>query len=297
MRFSQLECLVAVVNTGSVTAAAQKLFMSQQAVSASIKQLEEDLQCVLMVRNKKGIYLTEKGLETVEFARHILQEKENFCKKIKQDNLEEQIMINICSTSSVINVVLPNVIDRMEAQKYKVSISITLADKLDTVFNQVENGNSDIGLLTFNADELPEYFADFTENQELEILAQDEMIAVLNKKFISSDLVQISRKEITSRRTSYYNIIPTKNNLELAKKIGIVWSNDAEFHRAMLERNGTIVLMPSFAYQFFFSTKKYSALSFSDLEAPLVHVAVYRKDTVEYVKEFINLIRLEMHIK
>lgn len=40
MRFEQLNCLVEIAETGSITAAAQKLFISQQAVSTSVKQLE-----------------------------------------------------------------------------------------------------------------------------------------------------------------------------------------------------------------------------------------------------------------
>ena len=41
MRFEQLECLLAVEETGSFVGAAQKLFLTQQAVSMSMKQLEQ----------------------------------------------------------------------------------------------------------------------------------------------------------------------------------------------------------------------------------------------------------------
>ena len=43
MRFEDLNCLVAVAETGSITAAAKRIFISQQAVSANIKKLEEEL--------------------------------------------------------------------------------------------------------------------------------------------------------------------------------------------------------------------------------------------------------------
>ena len=32
-------------------------------------------------------------------------------------------------------------------------------------------------------------------------------------------------------------------------------------------------------------------------EFPLLHAAVYRKDAPKYIQEFVNMIRLEMHMK
>ena len=43
MRFEQLRCLQEIAKTGSITSAAKNLFISQQAVSASVKHLEEEM--------------------------------------------------------------------------------------------------------------------------------------------------------------------------------------------------------------------------------------------------------------
>ncbi len=85
MRFEQLNCLVEIAETGSITAAAQKLFISQQAVSTSVKQLEQELGQTLFVRNKSGISFTAKGEETVNFARKILADKEEFVSRMRID--------------------------------------------------------------------------------------------------------------------------------------------------------------------------------------------------------------------
>ena len=50
MRFEQLECLLAVEETGSFVGAAQRLFLTQQAISMSMKQLEQELGQPLLVR-------------------------------------------------------------------------------------------------------------------------------------------------------------------------------------------------------------------------------------------------------
>ena len=299
MRFEQLKCIVEVANTGSITAAAKRLFISQQAVSMNIKQLEEELHCTLLIREKDGVSFSPKGQDTVQFAKKMLNDKEIFCNRMRQtEETDEIVQINICSISSVTNVVLPNVLDRMEAKQRKISLRITLKDELDALFHHVQNNQCDVGLLTFNKDELTERFVQYAVDLQMETLAIDEMAYVINKKTLNNDIAQITQEEFYSFRQSLYNIIPAERHLHSAESNSIVWSNDAEFHRAMLERKGTLVMMPGLAYQYFFSHKKYTSVTVEDMsEFPLLHAAVYRKDAPEYIKEFVNLIRLEMHMK
>ena len=58
-----------VAEAGNITAAAQSLFISQSAVSQSVKQLESDLQTRLFVRNSRGVALTAEGRMLYEYVR------------------------------------------------------------------------------------------------------------------------------------------------------------------------------------------------------------------------------------
>jgi DNA-binding transcriptional LysR family regulator len=51
----------AVASCGNITAAAERLYISQPAVSQSIKQLEAALGCVLFIRTGRGVRLTAEG--------------------------------------------------------------------------------------------------------------------------------------------------------------------------------------------------------------------------------------------
>lgn len=51
----------AVVRTGNMSAAARELFISQPAVSMSIRQLEDRMGSPLLVRTAKGVYPTRGG--------------------------------------------------------------------------------------------------------------------------------------------------------------------------------------------------------------------------------------------
>ncbi|MBO5141068.1 MAG: LysR family transcriptional regulator, partial [Peptococcaceae bacterium] len=81
MRFEQLECLLAVEETGSFVGAAQKLFLTQQAVSMSMKQLEQELGQSLLIRENKKIIFTPFGKEVLDFSRSMLQQRDGFLNK------------------------------------------------------------------------------------------------------------------------------------------------------------------------------------------------------------------------
>lgn len=69
----QLKCLVDIAQTGSLTSTAQRLYMTQPAVSQRIKQLEQDLGVDLLIRTKAGTQLTTAGEKIVKYAEQILK--------------------------------------------------------------------------------------------------------------------------------------------------------------------------------------------------------------------------------
>jgi DNA-binding transcriptional LysR family regulator len=70
----QLQCFEAVVSEGSFQAAAEKLLRSQPTVSASVKNLESQLQLLLLDRSGYRVTLTEGGRSFYEKTRLFLQE-------------------------------------------------------------------------------------------------------------------------------------------------------------------------------------------------------------------------------
>jgi molybdate transport repressor ModE-like protein len=76
MELYQLRTLVAVADTGHITRAAEKLHLSQPAVSAHIKALEEQLGVRLFERNPGGMQLTRAGRQLREQAEKVLAEAE-----------------------------------------------------------------------------------------------------------------------------------------------------------------------------------------------------------------------------
>ena len=68
----QLTTFVTVISEGSMTAAADKLFLTQPAVSQQIRNLEEELGVELLVRGVRQIKATPQGEILYEHSRKIL---------------------------------------------------------------------------------------------------------------------------------------------------------------------------------------------------------------------------------
>lgn len=74
IRLHHLRDLLAVVETGSLRAAARKLGLTQPSLTKSLRQLEEQTALSLLVRSKYGVTLTSAGQRLVERARVIESE-------------------------------------------------------------------------------------------------------------------------------------------------------------------------------------------------------------------------------
>ena len=73
-----------VTEAGNITAAASALFISQSAVSQSIKQLEAELQTRLFARNSRGVTLTPDGKMHYEYVRSAIGLLETGEEKLSQ---------------------------------------------------------------------------------------------------------------------------------------------------------------------------------------------------------------------
>ena len=74
MQLNQFKFLVAVDQYGSISRAAQELYISQSTVSMALIAMEEELGVTLLSRGKKGVAITEEGKLVLEKAKVIMNE-------------------------------------------------------------------------------------------------------------------------------------------------------------------------------------------------------------------------------
>ena len=74
MNFQQCRYVHTISETGSFSKAAKKLFLTQPNLSASIRDLEEELGVLLFERSNTGAKLTDDGHDFLKYAKRILRE-------------------------------------------------------------------------------------------------------------------------------------------------------------------------------------------------------------------------------
>ena len=300
MRMEQLKYLVDIAETKSMSKTAERMFVSPQAVSQSIKQLETELDTELLVRTNMGVLLTKIGEGVVERAKRMLAEEAQMNQMIlasKQQETEDSVFhVRIGSTSAVTNIVLPSILAGFKRANIDVEPRISMVDSLDVLLEQVKDGDCDIGLLTFNEEKLFEHFAQYRDVLDMNLLARDELVVVMERRLYRQGQEYITAREYRSHYRTMYSMLPVETLEQDAKDAMVIQSNDAEFHRAMMKKAEAYVIMPRLAYQQFFSSKSYIALPLDDVQVNLLHVAVYRKNISEKVQSFISQIRLEMSL-
>ncbi len=120
---NRYEIFICAAECGSISGAAKRLFISQPAVSASIKKLEESLGCTLFIRKSKGIELTESGRQLYTGASTALKslyETEN--------NLRRRIEINhlrIAASNVLCKYMLMPYLKRFTEKNPAADVSIT----------------------------------------------------------------------------------------------------------------------------------------------------------------------------
>ena len=86
IEFNQLEHLVAIAKNKTISKAAEELLISQPGLTKSMQRLEEDLGLSLFNRKKNKIELNDNGLLAVEFAKKLLDGREEMIKELTKHN-------------------------------------------------------------------------------------------------------------------------------------------------------------------------------------------------------------------
>lgn len=135
-RLKYIEAFSAVISTGSISAAARQLGVSQPAVSQLIKNLEESVGTPLFVRRNGAIFPTGRAENLREDAIDLLAQLDRFQTQLNYRETQVLNTIRITATLSFTNEILPLVIDQIKQRhpqgKYYVS-SIPLTAMIDSI--------------------------------------------------------------------------------------------------------------------------------------------------------------------
>ena len=132
MELAQLEYLLKVVEEGSFSKAADRVFRTQPAVSISIKRLEEEMGVLLLDRTQKTPALTEAGQVVHDYAQRILTLRDQVSQEIAELQSLKRGRVRVGANESTSLYLLPDVIlaFRQRHPEVKVEIFRHVSDRL-----------------------------------------------------------------------------------------------------------------------------------------------------------------------
>ena len=140
-----------VAEVGNITAAAQALYISQSAVSQSIKQLENDLHTRLFSRNSRGVTLTAEGKMLYEYVRSAMGLLETGEAKLSQTRELQMGQLVIGASDTVTSQFLLPYLDSFHKEHPAIHIQI-ISGRSHKVLGLLRSGKVDIAFASTPTD-------------------------------------------------------------------------------------------------------------------------------------------------
>src|SRR2546421_7822979 len=147
MDFDQLVTFLEVAKLGSFSRAGQKVFRSQSAVSAQIRQLEQEYGDRLLDRSGKDVTLTPAGRVLFAYAERLLQMRDESLLAVADQGSTPRGTLLIGANEATCLYVLPDVFAKFCHLYPGVQISI-YRNFSYKIIEKLENGSIDVGIVT-----------------------------------------------------------------------------------------------------------------------------------------------------
>ena len=147
MEFAALKAFVAVAETGSFSVAAERLFLTQPAVSKRIAALESELDARLFDRIGRTVTLTEGGVALLPRAQKLLMELEDSIRAISSLSGEVRGTLRFATSHHIGLHRLPPTLKRFTQIYPQVRLDIRFMDS-EAACVAVEHGELELGIVT-----------------------------------------------------------------------------------------------------------------------------------------------------
>lgn len=149
MTFEQLLYLQKVYEHHSIALASEALHITRQALSASLKKLEQELDVPLFIRTVKGIDLTPKGHEVLLFAENILEQQKAFLQRFYDSHTPSTLTGRILCVCQYLPrmIIFPDLIAYFIKHYPHIQINNFPVIERQALLSQVAAGMQDIGFI------------------------------------------------------------------------------------------------------------------------------------------------------
>ena len=260
MQLHQLEYLLKVVECGSISQAAQKLYLSQPSLTKSIINLEQEYGIQIFERLPRGIRLTPEGKDFVHYAKRIITASNMLDKTFSKKSQPKQYLFSIASLQMEF---LYDILIRIYWQyaEHAMHFNILETDR-GGVTRAVLNGSANLGILVRSSVDSKGFIRD-TESKYLETYVIDsaptnvcvgpkspyydrEAISVQEAENSSMIIIDM---ESEAKRDLYFNVQESHFNEEKT-----IFVNTASVCREFLRKTDVLLYASKWICGFFRDT-------------------------------------------
>jgi len=173
MEIRQLRAFIAIAELGTFTAGAQRVHVTQAAISMQIRQLENELGAKLFIRAPRRVMLTEAGEQLLQRARQILRDHDAAVDEIAELAGAERGRLRVGSASAMVTTdVLPKLLK--EVRKQHAGAEVTVASGTsEALVQQILAGELDVAFVSLPVE---------ARGINTERLSQDQLVAVASPR-------------------------------------------------------------------------------------------------------------------
>lgn len=147
MTLAQLKYVTTIASCGSMNGAASMLFMSQPSLSASVRELEDEIGIEIFRRTNRGITVTVEGEEFLGYARQVMDQFRLVeAKYIEKQNEKKKFSVSMQHYTFAVNAFVKTV-KKYGMDAYEFAVHET---KTRDVIEDVKSFRSEIGVLYLN---------------------------------------------------------------------------------------------------------------------------------------------------
>ena len=147
MTLQQLKYVTTVAQTGTISDAAKKLFISQPSLTKAVRELEKEMGITIFERTNRGIVISKEGETFLGYARQVLEQaallEETYKKKAGR---KQEFSVSTQHYSFAVNAFV-ELIERYGSEKYDFSLRETQTYE---IIEDVARMRSEIGILFLN---------------------------------------------------------------------------------------------------------------------------------------------------
>lgn len=272
MKIDQIIYLEDIAQTHSITQSAQRLFISQQSLSFSIKKLEEEFGAHFLNRTNHGVELTEDGRHFLQRAGSMVtlyqQIKAEFLTADSdQKGQQPSGTLQIFCHTRLLEPLLVDLLSSYTKRYPQVTVLLNEQENLDTI-TAIAQGQGDLGLIF-----LPEFLLEDAElpsgilpdTARLEKLFADEFVVCCRNTHPLNNGTPLCLGDLTQTPVALFDTNPYVIGQTAIRDKNTYYSNNTAFHQALIAQGLAISVITGFEFRkLYFKHKDITALPLND---------------------------------